>query len=68
MSKTTEAVDVVEDVAYMPLSTFADSYATKYGIELMGGFYYEQELKKKYADTEENWHKAIDTFSKKEVK
>lgn len=56
------------EVVYMPLRVFADTYALKYGVELMGGFYHEQERKHHFADTEENWHKAMQQFSGKEVK
>ena len=53
---------------YIALNTFAQSNALKYGIELMGGFYHTQEVQKHYADTEDNWHKLIDDYSRKEVK
>lgn len=58
----------VQDVMFMPLIVFADTNASKYGIELMGGFVHVQEQAKKFADTEANWHKAMEDFSKKEVK
>jgi hypothetical protein len=64
----TPQAKVQEDVVFMPLRQFADTYAKQYGIELMGGFYHVQESLKKFADTEANWHKAIEKFSKEEVK
>ncbi|UOF90775.1 hypothetical protein LSG31_00385 [Fodinisporobacter ferrooxydans] len=58
----------VEEMYYMPLRTFADTYAKKYGIELTAGFFHEQEQAKHFADTEENWHSLIVKFAKKEVR
>jgi hypothetical protein len=52
----------------MPLIVFADTHALKYGVELMAGFFYDNEQAKKFADTEENWHLAIQAFAKREVK
>lgn len=57
-----------EDVVFMSLHQFADKYAIKYGVELMAGFFYEQEQAKKFADLEENMHRGIKEFEKKEVK
>jgi hypothetical protein len=66
---TTEvATSNAADIQYTPLKTFADHNALKYGVELMGGFYHEQELTKRYADTEENWHILMDEFMNREVK
>lgn len=59
---------VSKDVVYTPLQVFADTYAKKYGIELMGGFYHTQEKAKKFADTEENWIAAIEAYRKAPVK
>lgn len=63
-----KAAAPVSDVVYMPLQTFADTHALKYGIELMAGFFFEQEQAKRFADSEENWHAAIKEFSEREVK
>lgn len=60
--------EVAQDVVYMPLQKFADTFASKYGIELMAGFYHTQEVAKKFADIEDNWHTAISAFAQKEVK
>lgn len=59
---------VTPDVVYMPLQVFADSFAVKYGIEMMAGFFHEQEQAKKFADIEDNWHSAIQEFANREVK
>lgn len=65
MAKTSP--ELTQEPAYIGLNLFAQTHAKKYGIELMGGFYHTQEAIKHYADTEENWHKLIDEYSKKEV-
>lgn len=56
------------DVVLVPLSSFAQANALKYGVELMGGFYHTQEREFHFADTDENWHKLIEKYSKQEVK
>lgn len=61
-------VVVEEAVQLVPLNTFAQENAVKYGVELMGGFYHVQETKLHFADTEENWHKLFNDYSKQEVK
>jgi hypothetical protein len=66
--KTEVAASNVVEIQYTPLKTFADHNALKYGVELMGGFYHEQESTKRYADTEENWHKLMEEFKNREVK
>lgn len=66
--KVVKEAESTQDVVYMPLNVFADTYATKYGVELMGGFFHVQEKELKFADTEENWCSAIEAFAKKEVK
>lgn len=53
---------------FVSLAHFAQSYAKKYGIELMGGFYQVQEVAKHFADTESNWHDLMEKFKNKEVK
>lgn len=62
----TPADDVV--VEFVSLHQFADKYAIQYGVELMAGFFYEQEHANKFADSEENYHNAIKEFKTKEVK
>ncbi len=56
------------DVQYTPLKTFADHNVEMYGIEIMAGFYHEQEVGKHYADTLENWHNRMNEFKGREVK
>ena len=67
MPKNDAQASAMEPV-FISLHSFAQSHALKYGIELMGGFKHSQESVKHYADTEENWHKLIAAYSKKEVK
>lgn len=53
--------------SYISLRFFADQNALKYGVEMMSGFYHEQEIAKCFVDTEANWHKKIEEFKNKEV-
>lgn len=66
--KAQSGAPIQEEVVYVPLKTFADTHATKYGIELMAGFYHEHETKNHFHDTEENWHRLIQEFAKREVR
>ncbi|KIL42077.1 hypothetical protein SD70_02520 [Gordoniibacillus kamchatkensis] len=56
------------DAEYMPLRVFADQFGLKYGVELMAGFYHEQEKEKNFAELESVWHQKIVEFSKREVR
>jgi hypothetical protein len=64
--KETEVIPV-QDELYVTLYLFADRYASKYGVELMGGFVFTQEAKKQFAKTEADWHSAIEAFAKEGV-
>lgn len=65
---TTDEPIVQSNQVLVPLNSFAQQNALKYGVELMGGFYHTQEREFHFADTAENWHKLIDEYSKQEVK
>jgi len=70
VAKSNEPVEATQEVAYIPLYRFAQDFAKKYGVEMMGGFYHTQETAKPphLADTEDNWHKLIQAYAKKEVR
>jgi hypothetical protein len=59
---------VAVDVHLTTLKVFADQNALKYGVEIMAGFYHEQEAATHFADTEENWNQLMNEFKTKEVK
>lgn len=61
------SAEVVE-VHLTTLKAFADQNAIKYGIEIMAGFYHEQETATHFADTDENWSRLMNEFKTKEVK
>lgn len=60
------APEVVEE--YVPLETWAQSNALRYGVELMGGFYHVQEKGKHYFDTEAGWQSLMEAYKTQEVK